>query len=124
MTKNRLIVPCLVFFLFSLFGGQAALAADGIKERMKKRLPKIVQMKEQGILGENARGYLEFVTEKKPDKALVEKENRDRKTIYSAIAKQQGVSIEKVEKLRGLQIVKKAKQGEYLKNSNGNWYQK
>jgi len=100
------------------------LAADGIKERMKKRLPKIVQMKEQGILGENARGYLEFVTEKKPDKALVEKENRDRKTIYSAIAKQQGVSIEKVEKLRGLQIVKKAKQGEYLKNSNGNWYQK
>ena len=124
MTKNRLIVPCLVFLLFSLFGGQAALAADGIKERMKKRLPKIVQMKEQGILGENARGYLEFVTEKKPDKALVEKENRDRKTIYSAIAKQQGVSIEKVEKLRGLQIVKKAKQGEYLKNSNGNWYQK
>ncbi len=91
---------------------------------MKLRLPTLVVMKQQGIIGENAFGYLDYVSGLKADTAIVDDENRDRKTVYSAIARQQGVSIEKVEKLRALQIVDKAKPGEYLKKEDGTWYRK
>jgi len=123
MNRKKIFAVSLVCFVFSFLIVQAA-AAGGIKERMKQRLPRIVEMKKQGLIGENANGYLEYVTDRQPNKALVENENQDRKKIYSAIAQQQGVTIERVEMLRGLQIVEKAQPGEYLKNKDGVWYRK
>ncbi|MEA1968662.1 MAG: DUF1318 domain-containing protein [Thermodesulfobacteriota bacterium] len=123
MNKRRVVISGLIFVVFSFFAVQAVFAGN-IKERMKKRLPQIVQMKKQGIIGENFRGYLEFVSAKKINEALVANENRDRKKIYSAIAKQQNAAIKKVEELRGIQIVQKAHKGEYLKKKDGTWYKK
>ena len=114
--------------LLALFPAVASMAGagDGIKERMKERLPEIVGMKAGGIVGENASGYLEFLPgrEGEGDRAVVEEENRDRQTVYSAIAAQQGVSADKVGRLRALQIMDKALAGEYLKNEKGEWYRK
>lgn len=131
----RVFTPifCQTFFLMTLMGMICSVIAvqstfagslKQIKQNMRQRLPVIVRMKHQGIIGENSRGYLEFVTGKKTNQKIVADENKDRKTIYAMIAKQQGVSIAKVEKLRGLQIVKKAGKGEYLKEKNGTWYRK
>ncbi len=100
--------------------------AGNIKERFKKRLPQIVALKKQGIIGETNRGYLAFV-KKAGDaraKSLVKAENRDRRTVYQAIAKQQGVAVEVVEKRRALQIARKSPAGFWLQDANGRWYRK
>jgi uncharacterized protein YdbL (DUF1318 family) len=120
--KGLFIMFCtaLLFFAFTAVNGMA----DDIKERMKSRLPTIVQMKQQGIIGENASGYLEYVSGKKVNQDVVDSENRDRKEVYSAIAKEQSVPVEKVGQLRAAQIVQKAVSGEFLKKEDGSWYQK
>ena len=114
----------LFIVLFSLVAVVPITWADGIKDRMKQRLPQIIQMKQQGVIGENDKGYLEYVSGKRPNQEIVEAENSDRRKVYEMIAKQQGVSIQKVEQLRAAQIVKKAIKGEMLKRSDGSWYKK
>ncbi len=99
-------------------------AANEIKERMKQRLPVIVEMKRQGIVGENAEGFLAFVTAKQVNADVVASENKDRQAVYSAISAQQGVDVQTVGRRRALQIAGQAEPGEYLKNEAGVWYKK
>ncbi|WP_186441201.1 YdbL family protein [Desulfamplus magnetovallimortis] len=119
--KNMLSLGVFVLFLFAVV---SLSMADDIKQRMKERLPVIVQMKQQGLVGENSKGYLEYVTSARPNPQIVDAENSDRKKVYSIIAKQQGATIDKVEQLRALQIVQKAAKGEFLQKADGTWYQK
>jgi len=96
----------------------------GIKDRMKQRLPVIIDMKAKGIVGENGLGYLEFVSGQRANKAIVDQENKDRRTIYSHIAKQEGVSVDIVGKRRALQNMNRAKKGEFVKKEKGAWIRK
>jgi hypothetical protein len=50
-----LLVLCIFAVEARCFAG-----ADDIKARMQERLPTIVQMKADNIIGENNKGYLEF----------------------------------------------------------------
>jgi uncharacterized protein YdbL (DUF1318 family) len=100
-----------------------ASAAD-IKQRMIARLPIIKSLKDQGLVGENNMGYLEFIGKKKEKADVVEAENKDRRQVYEAIAKQQSTTIELVGKHRAVQIAEKAMPGEWLQDANGKWYQK
>ena len=106
-------------FLFSA----PACCAD-IKARMKDRLPKIIELKAAGIVGENNQGFLAFVGGNQPEKALVEAENQDRQLVYGAIAKQQATTADVVGRRRALQIAENAKPGEWLQDAGGKWYQK
>lgn len=106
-------------FLFS-----TPVFAAGIKARMKSRLPKIVQLKAKGIVGETNDGFLAFVGAQKAEQALVAAENEDRKKVYQAIAKQQGTSAKVVGQRRALQIAEKAQPGEWLQDAGGKWYRK
>jgi len=108
-----------VLLLFS-----ASVCAGGIKARMKSRLPKIVQLKAAGVIGETHAGFLAFVGTKKEAQDLVAAENQDREKVYQAIAKQQGTTPQVVGQRRALQIAKKAKPGEWLQDADGKWYQK
>ncbi len=101
-----------------------SVPAQGIKERMKERLPVIAQLKTQGIVGENNRGYLDFVGNTKTHEALVAQENQDRKTVYAHIAKQQNTSVSVVEKNRALQLIERAAPGTYVQMPDGTWMQK
>ncbi len=101
-----------------------SVPAQGIKERMKERLPVIAELKQQGIVGENNRGYLDFVGSAKSHEALINQENQDRKTIYAHIAAQQNTSISVVEKNRAVQLVKRAAPGTYVQTPEGTWVQK
>lgn len=121
-TKKRSLVTIMVVLVSIAF--VQGVFANGIKERMKQRLPVIVQMKLDGVVGENARGYLEFVTANKINADVVDAENSDRQAVYSAIAAQQAVDAEIVGARRALQIFNQAQQGEYLKNEQGVWYKK
>jgi uncharacterized protein YdbL (DUF1318 family) len=121
--KTALALVLVLAMLASMFFVQGAFA-NGIKERMKQRLPTIVQMKLDGIVGENAQGFLEFVTGNKVNADVVAAENKDRQAVYSAISAQQGVDPQTVGKRRAIQIFSQAQKGEYLKNEQGTWYKK
>lgn len=114
----------VVLVLAVIFISGTNVLAQGIKERMRARLPEIVALKSEGIVGEDNSGYLEFrgSTRKKAD--IVAAENNDRRQVYSAIAKQQGTSAEVVGTLRAKQIAEKAEHGEWLQDQQGKWYRK
>ena len=98
--------------------------AEDIKERIKARLPVISALKAEGVIGENNKGYLEFLGPNKTQQEVVNAENSDRKTVYAMIAKQQGVSADMVGKRRAVRIAEKAKPGHRLQNPSGSWYTK
>jgi len=116
----------LLVILISLFSVINCLAgADDIKARMDSRLPIIVELTTKGIIGENNKGFLEFVPNAPREKAdVIESENSDRLKIYNAIAKKEGIPVQDVGKLRAKLIAQKAKPGEWLQDESGKWYRK
>lgn len=121
---KRAIFSSLTIILSIILLSSTTAFAQDIKERMKKRLPVIVELKDKGIIGENSLGYLEFTGAAREKQDVVRAENRDRKAVYKAIAAKQNTTVEMVGKRRAQQIVKKADPGDWLKNENGEWYQK
>lgn len=111
-------------FVILIFGMVAMVQGADIKARMRARLPQIIQLKNQGLIGENNQGLLQFRTSNKSGADIVQAENRDRQKVYSAIAKQQGVSAALVGQKRAQQIREKAAPGEWLQKPNGQWYKK
>ena len=122
--KRKAIFAILPVFVLGILITNAYPASKEIKQRMIARLPVIKALKGQGIVGENNRGYLQFVGQKKEKEEVVTAENKDRKLVYKAIAKQQGTTAAVVGKRRAVQIANKAQPGEWLQDANGKWYQK
>ena len=116
-----------LFILFCLcLPALQANNAETIKQNMIKRLPRIQELKKDGLIGENQQGFLEAVQSSLPaaDKEAIEAENADRKAVYEAIARQQGTTAELVGKLRAKKIFEQAKSGEFLKQEDGTWKKK
>ena len=121
---KRAILSSLTIILSIILLSSTTAFSQDIKERMKNRLPVIVELKGKGIIGENSQGYLEFVGAAREKQDLIQAENRDRKAVYKAIAGKQNTTAEKVGKRRAQQIAQKADPGDWLKNEKGEWYQK
>ncbi len=124
MKRKKIIAVLSILILALLITNGYASSAKEIKQRMIARLPEIKALKNKGIVGENNLGYLQFVGNKKEKADVVNAENRDRKLVYEAIAKQQNTTVEVVGKHRAIQIANKAQAGEWLQDANGKWYQK
>jgi uncharacterized protein YdbL (DUF1318 family) len=122
--EQRTITKILTFLIIGFFVLGVTAFADDIKARMKNRLPVIKELKIEGIVGEDNKGYLQFVGANKAKADVVTAENKDRKTVYTAIAKQQGTTAELVGKRRALQIAQKAAPGEWVQDADGKWIQK
>jgi uncharacterized protein YdbL (DUF1318 family) len=122
--KKKVYFAVLAIFLFVVFAAGAFPSAKEIRARMLARLPEIKVLKDKGLVGENNKGFLEFVGQQKEKQEVVTAENRDREMVYKAIAKQQGTTIELVGKHRAIQIANKARPGEWLQDASGKWYQK
>ena len=121
---NRKISRLLIVFLPLLILLSQNVFANDIQDRMKERLPDVVELKKAGIIGENDLGYLAYVGAAKKGEDVVSAENNDRKMVYEAIAKKQNTTAELVGKRRAIQIAEKADPGEWLKDESGKWYQK
>ena len=122
--KRKVLMGIISLSLFcGLFFSAMAFGQD-IKARIKARLPVIQALKAEGIIGENAAGYLEFRGSKKKNEDVVKAENSDRKKVYTEIGKQTGTTAEVVGKRRALRIAELAKPGDWLQNANGQWYRK
>lgn len=120
----HVVYTLLVLLTFTTEGLCFAGASD-IKARMQERLPTIVQMKADGIIGENNQGFLEFVPgAAKKNESVVSAENNDRQVVYNAIAKQQNTTAELVGQRRAIQIAENASSGEWLEDESGKWYKK
>ena len=91
---------------------------------MAGRIPAINSLKDQGAIGENSKGYLEYRAAKKPQLDLVNGENKDRGTVYAAIGKKQKVSAALVGQRRAKMIVNNGKSGHWFQKANGAWFKK
>ena len=124
MMKHKKAIAIISVFILGILITDVYSASDSIKQRMISRLPVIKALKDQGVVGENNTGFLEFVGNRKEKADVIAAENKDRKLVYEAIAKKQGTTTEVVGKHRAAQIAGKAKTGEWLQDANGKWYQK
>lgn len=125
--KNKIGGILLILCLFGICSTYSAAFAENLEdleERFKARLPIIKVLKQKHIVGENNKGFLEFITDKKEKKNVVDAENSDRHKVYAAIAKKGGTTIQVVGIHRAAQIEKKADPGEWLQDARGRWYQK
>ena len=116
-----LIFTCLAL---ALSASAWARSLNDIKQAMIQRAPLIAQLKAQGIVGESNAGYLAFVSSARAEEAQVAAENKDRKSIYTYVAKKENTSLDVVEKRQGKRKAQKAKPGEFYQDSNGAWVKK
>jgi uncharacterized protein len=121
---KRTPVFILIISMFALILSANNGLSQDIKERMRDRLPLIIELKKKGIVGENNLGLLQFIGKTKEQESIVNEENNDRMKVYEAIAKQQGGTAALVGKRRAIQIAEKAETGEWLQDEQGAWYQK
>lgn len=117
MFGGILVVLCLIVSTPTAF-------ADGIKERMKSRLPVIADLKTKGIIGEDNQGYLAYVGTKRSQEDVIAAENQDRKAVYTYFAQQQNTSLSVVEQIQAKRKAEKANPGEYIQNAGGQWVKK
>ncbi len=124
--KKKALLSTILFLICGLLitGAYSSAFAQGIKERMKSRLPVINTLKAKGIIGENNRGYLQFLGGSTEKADVVNAENSDRKKVYTAISKQQGTTPDAVGQRRCLKLIKLANPGEKYQDLNGNWQTK
>ncbi|NRD73606.1 YdbL family protein [Shewanella sp. VB17] len=80
--------------------------------------------KSQGLVGEQANGYLGIVVNNAQGNAVVEQVNTKRKAHYQKIAKSNGISANEVAKLAAEKAMKAATSGEYIQTSSGKWLKK
>ena len=122
MRRNVIPMTILVVFLGIFLVGFTAVAGD-IKERMKERLPIITALKTKGFVGENNRGFLEFLKAEKPHQDDVKAENRDRLTVYKIIAERQKTTPDLVGRQRAAQIAQREPKGNWVQDAGGKWLQ-
>ena len=122
--KKKVYFALLAFLFLIVFAAGAFPSAKEIQTRMIARLPAIKALKDKGLVGENNKGFLEFIGQQKENQDVVIAENQDRQQVYEAIAKQQGTTVELVGQHRAIQIAAKAQAGEWLQDANGKWYRK
>lgn len=124
MRKNFFFISSLfIFIACSLFMVTIGHSAS-IKEQMAARIPAINALKDQGSIGENNKGFLEYRTSDTPQQALVQAENADRSAVYTAIGKSQGAPPALVGERRAKMIVENGQAGHWYQKPDGSWYKK
>jgi uncharacterized protein YdbL (DUF1318 family) len=79
----------------------------------------------QGLLGENASGYLEMTPRGNAEaKNLMNSINSKRKAKYQSIADKQKTDLKSIEKIAGEKIASKLSAGEFFKDADGKWHKK
>lgn len=124
MRKNFFFLSSLFLFLAGFIFMTAIAHSASIKEQMAARIPAINALKDQGVIGENNKGFLEYLTANKPEQALVQAENTDRAAVYGAIGKNQGASPALVGERRAGMITENGQTGHWFQKPDGTWYKK
>ena len=115
MKSNNRIGKIFVALLISLLAVSMAVASSPL-----------TQPKADGLIGEQANGYLGLVTQSAPAniKKQVNDTNAKRKAGYQKIAAKQGTSLSEVEKVGGMTAIEKTLRGNYIRDASGVWRKK
>ncbi len=115
MNSKKWIGQIFVALLISLLTVSVAVADSPL-----------TQPKADGLIGEQADGYLGLVAQNVPAdiKKLVNEVNAKRKAGYQEIAAKEGTSITAVEKVGGNTAIEKTVSGNYVRDANGVWRKK
>ncbi len=124
MMGQHRIIKIWVLALVCLMVSSGTVWGQGIKERMKQRLPVIADLKARGIIGETNKGYLGYVGDAREKQTVIAAENKDRKAIYAYFAKQQKTTLAVVEQIQAKRKAEKANSGEYIQTADGKWVKK
>jgi len=114
MKRNNWITNIFLALLISMMAVSVAVASA------------LTQPKADGLIGEQANGYLGLVTQDVPAdiKKLVNEVNTKRKAGYQKIAAKQGTSLSDVEKIGGNTAIEKTLKGNYIRDASGRWRKK
>jgi len=114
MKRNNWITNIFLALLISMMAVSVAVASA------------LTQPKADGLIGEQANGYLGLVTQNVPAdiKKLVNEVNAKRKAGYQKIAAKQGTSLSDVEKIGGNTAIEKTLKGNYIRDASGRWRKK
>lgn len=125
MNPFRLFLYLILFsFLPAILLGQSSAVADAT-ERMKERLSDVDALKASGKFGEDNMGYLAGrAALSSEEEELLNAENRDRRLVYQHVARSSRQSVEEVGRQRAARIAELAREGVWLQNRRGEWYQK
>ena len=124
MHKNLFFSSFLLVFIACMMFIASTVHSADIKERMAARIPAIDALKDQGIIGENNKGFLEYRTADKAQQQLITEENKDRALVYQAISEQQGAPAALVGQRRAQMIVDNGQAGQWFQQPDGSWYKK
>ena len=117
----------LTLFSFLLIGFVAQARADEVsdaKQRIAGRQSEVAQLKLNGAVGENNRGYLEVRGGGGNSAAVAAAENRDRATLYAEAAKLTGKSAEEIGRVRARDIAANSAPGVWVQREDGTWQKK
>ncbi len=125
----KTLLPRLLFALLLLSGAATAVhAADdlaAVKTRMTARISAIDALKSKGALGENNQALLEVRDPAVKEAAgVAADENKDRATVYAALAKQTGSTPDQVAKARARTIAANSAKGVWVQDEKGAWAKK
>jgi len=95
-------------------------------ERRKERRLTLTSWEAKGVIGENARGFVEVKAASAASagsevSSLAQEENMDRKTIYKSVASKNGAAEEETGKLFAKRIQSDAPQGTPIEGIDGGW---
>ena len=115
MKPNSWIGRIFVTLFISLLAVSVAVASSPL-----------TQPKANGLIGEQANGYLGLVTQSAPAniKKMVNDTNAKRKAGYQKIAAKQGTGLSEVEKVGGMTAIEKTLRGNYIRDASGVWRKK
>lgn len=122
--NTRNIWKIILLLMLFLLPSSPCVLADAVKDRMLQRLPAIADLKTKGVIGEDNRGYLGFVTGNRVMEEVIAAENTDRRSVYEIFAKQQKTGLDVVESVQGARKAEKANPGEFYQNRDGQWVKK
>ena len=102
-----------------------SLTARADLETMKARVPHVVDLKDQGLIGEQPDGYLGVVKAgNAAAKKIVDEENQDRQNEYRSRAKTQDETPEVVSQVLGQARIRQEKSGRFVRTEKGDWIKK
>jgi uncharacterized protein YdbL (DUF1318 family) len=82
------------------------------------------QAKQQGLVGEQANGYLGVVVASSEVNSLVMSVNKKRKDIYLKLARKNNLSMKQVTALAGDKAISKTRTGHLIQDLSGEWVKK
>ena len=121
-TQFSLILLSTLSFLLVPF----VQADSSFATTMKERLPEVIKAKGEGTVGEGVDGLLHLRADDASAELekMVASENKDRKALFTSLAKKTKGSTAEAAKIFAKAMIGKGKKGHWFRSSKGTWKKK